>query len=213
MDIQSPINIQDTIRATSQLPLRLKWCGTSGFLLRGEHGAQVVFPQPNGSTATLAMKEYVLRQFHFHHPSEHFLGGKQFDGELHLVHQDLRDCSYFVLGIFLSVIENSDGNRAKNAFFDALLHDQFSDIPTNPNDLIPAGVDTAYRYQGSLTTPPYSETVSWVLLKEPLAIPRSLFGKIFGTESDGIEGKSKMPAARPLQPSNGRFIIEHKFKF
>jgi carbonic anhydrase len=54
-----------------------------------------------------------------------------------------------------------------------------------------------YTFQGSLTTPPCSEDVTWFVLKTPLAIA-----------DDEIAAFSKIYAlnARPVQPLNGRVI-------
>tara|TARA_R110002111_G_scaffold256015_1_gene322688 strand:- start:32155 stop:32799 length:645 start_codon:yes stop_codon:yes gene_type:complete len=214
MEVQSPINLVPTVRATSLLPLRLNWSGTSGFVHYGEHGTEVIFDQPNGNSATLGTNKYVLRQFHFHHPSEHFLDGAQFDGELHIVHQNLSDCSFFVLAIFLLAIEDEIKPNARKKFCDSLIAGQYSDIPTDPHAWLPDSVDSALRYEGSLTTPPYSETVSWVALKEPLIISYKQFGAIYyGDGSQNNSNHSKLQKARVLQPVNNRYVIEHKVKW
>ena len=179
MEIQSPINLTTMVRAKSRLPLRLNWNGNHRFRTIDEHGMKIVFTQPSEHTAVLDHREFVLREFHFHHPSEHFVKGRQFDGELHLVHQNLNDCSYFALAIFLECSDDIDECQATSGLTKRSDDEQKCEVSTDPNAWIPKQAKRAYRYEGSLTTPPYADTVSWVVLKEPLKVSRQTFKNIF----------------------------------
>jgi carbonic anhydrase len=72
-----------------------------------------------------------------------------------------------------------------------------ADATINPNGLLPA-TRTYYRYEGSLTTPPCSETVDWLLLTDPIQVAEAdvtRFGKLFAMN------------ARPVQKANRRFVL------
>jgi carbonic anhydrase len=121
---------------------------------------------------------YNLLQFHFHAASEHLLNGHVFDMELHLVHQkegsiDLNDL--LVTGIWI-----------EEGAFNATLDPIFSNLPpdpANPRDLtgfaiaslLPADL-SSYRYDGSLTTPPFTEGVQWIVLNEPIEMSHAQIG-------------------------------------
>ena len=73
------------------------------------------------------------------------------------------------------------------------------DASTNPRDFLPKTWEQHYRYQGSLTTDPYTESVSWVVVKDPLQMPKAKLNellKLFKSE------------ARFPQPLNRRFVLK-----
>lgn len=132
--------------------------------------------------------KYILEQFHCHWGdndkvgSEHTINGKTFAGELHLVHWNTKYSAFeeaakhpdglCVLGVFLQpgrahqemakVVSKLDGIQHKN---------QNSDfpVPLDPARFIPQDSDY-FTYQGSLTTPPCSECVIWIVFKEPVEV-------------------------------------------
>jgi carbonic anhydrase len=139
-------------------------------LINNGHTIQVT-PQ-EGSTITYAGKTYHLKQFHFHTPSEHTIDGKHAPMEIHLVHQS-DDKSLAVIGVLVK--EGSHDNR-----FDQLIRN----LPNAPgekktHDSINVNIDIhvpkdlhAYHYVGSLTTPPCSEDVQWLVLKNPISMSK-----------------------------------------
>ncbi len=130
------------------------------------HTIQVTYDE--GSTLTVGQIQYHLRQFHFHAPSEHTIGGRHSPMELHLVHEsDAGELA--VLGVFIV-----EGER--NAAFEALIDGlpaapgeerHFEDVEIDVDAFMPPD-DLFYRYEGSLTTPPCSEGVQWAVFAEPL---------------------------------------------
>lgn len=204
---QSPINIANPVRATFRPDvLRRHWAeGVRGFLSPDtSHGLKILFqPDPNSFVA-IGGKRYQLASFHFHHPSEHYLGGRQFDVELHVVHQDLADLSFAVLAVFIEV-DPKGAHDGLKGLHEALkrrnpVQDATFDFSTNPNDWVPSHVSHFYRYQGSLTTEPFSEDVTWTVFNDPLVGTREQVETLIG------EAKSH---ARGLQPLNRRYIIEY----
>src|SRR5438094_4212945 len=112
---------------------------------------------------------YDLLQFHFHTASEHLLNGQQFDMELYMAHQAING-ALLVVGRFIEIglLDNPD------------LAPIFSNLPQNPGDhvsvsnfdlgtLLPSNLGS-FRYDGSLTTPTFSEGVKWNVLLEPLEL-------------------------------------------
>src|SRR4029079_10664887 len=82
---QSPIDIEGTIK--SQLPvLKLNWGKSADTIVNNGHTIQLNFAE--GSTLTLGDVKYKLLQVHFHRPSEHTIGGKNFPMEAHFVHRN-----------------------------------------------------------------------------------------------------------------------------
>jgi carbonic anhydrase len=149
-----------------------------------------------GSTITVDGTDYELKQFHFHHPSEHAVDGVIYPLEMHLVHADA-DGNLAVVGVFIK--EGMDDNVAFAPVFENLPTEQ-----VDPTAIDGVSVDAAallpadhlfYTYSGSLTTPPCSEGVHWMVLSTPITLsPAQIqqFTDIFPLD------------ARPLQPLNGR---------
>ena len=139
---------------------------------------------------------YRLVQFHWHTPAEHEVDEQRFPMEMHLVHK-AADSSTLVIGVFL---------RAGAA--NATLAPMFSQLPKSSGAhakvtqvdlraLIPPHEESA-RYTGSLTTPPFTEGVRWIVIAPPIDVSReqiAAFAALFP------EGNS-----RHVQPVNGRRV-------
>ncbi len=139
-------------------------------LINNGHTIQIT-PQ-EGSSITYAGKIYHLKQFHFHTPSEHTINGKHAPMEIHFVHQG-DDKSLAVVGV---LVQEGKGNKnieqlvkyLPNAVGEKLTHDSVSiDIALYvPKNLY------AYHYIGSLTTPPCTENVQWLVLHDPVTMSK-----------------------------------------
>jgi carbonic anhydrase len=163
------------------------------------NGHTIQVTTDDGNTLELDGKSYTLKQFHFHHPSEHTVSGASFPMEVHLVHTH-EDGSIAVLGVFIK--EGSD-NHALRPIWEAMPFHKSEMLTVrntvvDPSDLLPNQGDT-FRYFGSLTTPPCSELVSWLVFQTPIEASRAQ-----------IERFSLMFAhnARPVQPQNRRIVLE-----
>ncbi len=191
---QSPIDIGATIRA--QLPpLKMTWGKNADTIVNNGHTIQVNFSQ--GSTLTLGKEPYKLLQFHFHRPSEHLIGGKNFPMEAHFVHQHASG-GLAVVGVLMAT-------GKPNAVFNKVVATMpaqagpavKADAAINPNGLLPVNL-SYFRYPGSLTTPPCAETVEWLLLTTPIQV----------AEAD-VAGFAKLYSmnARPVQKVNRRDVL------
>lgn len=141
---------------------------------------------------TVDGEDYELLQFHAHAPSEHAFAGERTDLEVHLVHQNAAG-ELAVVGVLLEEGQSSSA-----------LVEAWADLPSGEETASLADFDagallpedrTAYQYRGSLTTPPCTEGVQWLLMQEVVTAPAEV---ISGFE-DAV-GKS----ARPLQPLGER---------
>ena len=150
----------------------------------------------------IGMKQYDLKQFHFHTPSEHSLSGYHYAMEAHFVNQAF-DGELVVIGVF---IMEGEENKALKTIWDNLpkqigVEQSVAGINFNPIDLLPQASQT-FNYLGSLTTPPCSEGVNWYVLSEPITASLeqiATFRALIGTN------------ARPTQPYNCRTVREFPF--
>lgn len=163
---QSPIDLAGGQAADlSQVDFDYQGCGAT--IENTGHSVQVN-PAP-GSGIVLDGVRYELRQFHFHRGSEHTVEGVRLALEMHLVHAD-DSGSIAVVGVLFSEGQVNDA-----------LAPVWGHLPGRPSparpipgeldlaSLLPAG-RRAWRYRGSLTTPPCTEGVSWVILTESLSL-------------------------------------------
>ncbi|MGD1913887.1 MAG: carbonic anhydrase [Rivularia sp. (in: cyanobacteria)] len=193
---QSPINIKSAVDA--DLPkLKINYKNSPLRIINNGHTIQVNYQ--SGSNLFLNDESYELLQFHFHHPSEHKVEGEFFPMELHLVHKSQKG-SLAVIGIFL---KQGQENSAFQNIWQAMPLKQgnektISDININASDLLPKEQDY-YLYYGSLTTPPCSETVNWIVLKEPVEISSQQVQKFVNIFPNN---------ARPVQQTKRRFVLE-----
>jgi carbonic anhydrase len=128
-------------------------------------------------SVTLGGKAFDLVQFHFHSPSEHTIDGKSFPMEMHLVHKSADD-SLAVVGV---LIEEGHDNAAFDSLWAHLPAAEGQDVRLPElaavvDHLLPAKRDF-YRYDGSLTTPPCSEGVKWLVMKTPIALSHEQIAK------------------------------------
>lgn len=191
---QSPLDISTTVR--SQLPpLQIKWSHAADTIINNGHTIQLNFAP--GSTLQLDKTTYKLLQVHFHRPSEHMIGGKNFPMEAHFVHRSDAG-ALAVVGVLLTT-------GAPNAAFRKIVATMpategpavKADAGIDPNALVPAKRGY-FRYPGSLTTPPCSEIVEWLVLTEPMQVAAAdvaSFAKLYPMN------------ARPAQKDNRRYVL------
>ncbi len=200
---QSPIDIDQTVRA--DLPaLSAEFKPAS---LRIVHNAHVADGINNGHTIQINYSEgdvlaigdeqFPLVQYHFHSPSEHTVRGQHYPMEMHLVHKSSTG-KLAVVGVF---IEEGSHNAAFDPVWANLPASKGSEshlenVMVDVNDLLPS-VTTSYRYDGSLTTPPCSEGVKWIVMTTPIQLSAEQIGAFRAI----IQGNN-----RPTQPLNGRSV-------
>src|SRR5688500_5298886 len=160
---QSPIDLNNFIEA--ELPrIAFDYKPGGHQVVNNGHAIQVNYSP--GSKITVDGTDFVLKQFHFHSPSENTIKTKSFPMEGHFVHVDAKGN----LAVVALMFEEGASNK--------LLEQVWPHVPKIVNakaglapevsaeDLLHANRDY-YRYDGSLTTPPCSEGVRWFVLKHP----------------------------------------------
>lgn len=192
---QSPVDLADFVEAELE-PLTLDYQAGAKEIVNNGHAIQVNYAP--GSTLTLGGHSFGLAQFHFHSPSENTYEGKHFPLEAHLVHAD-DDGNLAVIALMFeegeenSVIAQLWEQMPANAGGKAALSETM-DVAS----LLPESKDY-FRFNGSLTTPPCSEGVWWMVMKEPMSVSKSQIEKFSGTL--GFANN------RPVQPINSRVVL------
>ena len=191
---QSPVDI--TAPVSAQIPtLSADWKKGGGKMVNNGHTIQVNYD--DGDTLFLGETAYELVQYHFHHPSEHLLSGRRFPMEMHMVH---RSAAGELAGVGV-LIQEGGHNRAFEPVWSNLprtrgVETHYEHVKVDVDALLPA-VRTSYRYDGSLTTPPCTEGVKWIVLTMPI----ELDALQIRTFTDVMHDNS-----RPVQPLNGRTV-------
>lgn len=192
---QSPVDLKGALRVPSLTGLKLEYGGTRVKVTNDGHTIRVDVDK--GSTLTIDGKRFELAQFHFHTPSEHIIEGKSYPMELHLVHQ-AADKNLAVIGVIL--VEG--GPNATLARFWDRLPKQPSEVDTGQTielgDILPRSTDDYFTYAGSLTTPPCTESVRWIILQQPVSVSKSQVEKFRAVFPNN---------ARPVMPIGPRSIL------
>jgi carbonic anhydrase len=190
---QSPIDIQGGIRVDLE-PVQFDYKPSAFRVLDTGHTVQVnVAP---GNSIEVSGRRFELVQFHFHRPSEERIDGKQYDMVAHLVHQDLEGR----LAVVAVLLERGGAHGAVQSVWNSLPLEKGEELAAratmNVADLLPD--DRSYfTYMGSLTTPPCSEGVLWMVMKSPVSVSAAqidIFARLYPMN------------ARPIQASAGRLI-------
>lgn len=197
---QSPVNISNlsTIEAVNPKIKTIYGNVNEAQIVNNGHTVQINVNN-NNYGVEFNGKFYKLIQFHFHSPSEHTINNKQFPMELHLVHKSKED-ELLVIGV---MIKNGKSNKILNSIFKHAPEEEHKKEELkeniNINLLLPKNKDY-YLYSGSLTTPPCTEGVTWVVLKTPIMASIE--------DIEKFKRIMKHPNNRPVQPLNSRFIIK-----
>jgi carbonic anhydrase len=144
-------------------------------------------------------ESYELKQFHFHSPSEHTVNGESFDMEIHFVHVNEKG-GLLVVGILMKEGKEHPVLSKLWAFMPKNAGETIQQ-PTGieETDLLPSTIDY-FTYGGSLTTPPCSEGVRWVVLKNTV--------EASAAQIDVFKSRIGEANYRPIQPHNARMILD-----
>jgi len=165
--IQSPV---DLTHQRTWMTLPIDYASTDGEIFNNGHTVEVELPEGNGNTITLDGIVYPLVQFHFHTASEHRVLGRGYDMEMHLVHKTA-DGQYAVIGVFLKRGTSSGALAPIFAELPNIVEENVNyELPDfNPAGFLPPS-RAHYRYLGSLTTPPCTEGVKWIVMRDPVTV-------------------------------------------
>ncbi|KAH6837805.1 hypothetical protein C2S53_013965 [Perilla frutescens var. hirtella] len=204
---QSPINIltDKVVLNKSLKPLIRSYGSCNVTLVNNKFNVGVRYPDHTGGIIVDG-KAYNLKQMHWHSPSEHRINGKQFAAELHLVHV-ADDGSVSVVAILFDyghpdpLIAKMQKQLDKLAY-EVKRHDERPIIfgPFHPTE-VRRKSHKYYRYVGSFTTPPCTQSVIWHILAKVRSISRAQVEALRAPLDLGCKHN-----ARPCQPINGRHV-------
>lgn len=193
---QSPINIEGSIHAAIKA-LRVIQKFPAKDIFNNGHTVQVNFKE--GNMLALDSGAFQLKQVQFHAPSENTIQGKSFPLEAHFMHADSKG-NLAVIGVMFT---EGKSNPALAKLWEQLPDTEGLPVILKnrvmPNDFMPQ--DKGYfRFSGSLTTPPCSEGVRWLLMKNPITASKE--------QIDAFKKAVHHSNNRPVQALNGRVIIQ-----
>lgn len=192
---QSPIDIREGIKVDLE-PVQFDYRPSNFHIIDNGHTVQV---NVGDSRISLTGKTYELIQFHFHRPSEEKVNGRTYEMVAHMVHK-AADGSLAVVAVLLE-------SGTENPFIQTLWNNMPLDknvtvsppMPTiNPATLLPTSRNY-FTYMGSLTTPPCTEGVLWIVMKQPVQV---------SAEQIAIFSHMYSNNARPVQAAKNRLIKE-----
>lgn len=192
---QSPIDIRDGMKLDLE-PITFEYRPSRFKVIDNGHTIQANVAGWN--SMQVMGRRFKLVQFHFHTPPEEAINGRQYDMVVHLVHKDTQDR----LAVVAVLVEGGVRQPAIQAVLNNLPLERNVEVAGSADldlaQILPT--DRRYfTYMGSLTTPPCSEDVLWVVMKQPVQATSdqiNLFSRLYPMN------------ARPIQASAGRTIKE-----
>ncbi|BCN93761.1 hypothetical protein THMIRHAM_15460 [Thiomicrorhabdus immobilis] len=196
---QSPIDLRDKggVGTTGLPQLDIHYRDVPLKMLNNGHTLQVNYPL--GSYIKVGGHRYELLQFHFHTPSEHKKEGFNYPMEVHLVHKD-GDGNLAVMGVLFQEGEENPQIETLLTHLPKEIGKQeiHRNLSLNPVMFVPGNTEF-YKYSGSLTTPPCSEGVYWMVFKHPIEASAEQIEKM-----NEVMGEN----ARPTQEINSRAVLK-----
>lgn len=192
---QSPIDLREGVKVNLET-IKFDYRPTQFRIIDNGYTVQVKVGAGLGLTVT--GKRYELVEFNFHRPAEERIDGRVYDMSVHLVHRNDQG----QLAVVAVLLEKGGAHPLIQTLWNNLPLEQNTEVsPEEPIDvsaLLPE--NRAYwTYMGSLTTPPCTEGVLWMVLKQPVQMApdqMAIFSQVYRNN------------ARPVQAANGRMIKE-----
>jgi carbonic anhydrase len=152
-----------------------------------------------GSSINHLDSAYELKQFHFHSPSEHTLNGEHMPAEIHFVHGD-ENGHLAVVAVFARIgPANPEIAKLWQSLPDEEGESNSLGQQIRASELLPTS-KSYYFYQGSLTTPPCTEGVRWLVMQEPITMSAE--------QIDALQKAIGFDNCRPTQALNGRVVMD-----
>lgn len=191
---QSPINIIQPATSSGSGNLSLNYVSSTTDIVNNGHTIQ--FNYNSGSTMQWRGQAWELLQFHMHTASEHTINGASYPMEAHFVHKNQAG-ELAVIGI---LFESGQASAFFNPFMSTLPTTKGQTVKTpttyTVKDVFPASLGH-YQYDGSLTTPPCSKGVNWIVLRQTMTASAAQI-----TQFKTIMKQNN----RPVQSLNGRQV-------
>jgi carbonic anhydrase len=195
---QSPIDIRNP-QKTDLPPIRFEYKPSPLHIIDNGHTIMVNYGP--GSFLSVGEKEYGLKQFHFHTPSEERIDGASFKMSVHLVHADETG----KLAVVAVLLQQGEDNPLVRELWNNLPTEKekeqiLDNVQIDVSQILPAD-RSYYTFSGSLTTPPCSEDVTWFVLKHPASVSTAEIAQFSQLYPNN---------ARPTQPLYDRAVKESK---
>ena len=186
---QSPIDIPGAAPSADLPPLSFGYTAATARIEDADYGI-LVTPETS-LELSIGEDRYTLLQFHAHDPSEHTIDGDSYPLEIHFVHRnDAGELA--VVGV---MIEEGESNPSYGPVVEG-VETRGATATVEFAQLLPEQLDY-FTYDGSLTTPPCSEGVRWIVLANPVEIGAEQLAAL-------VEGHGA--TNRPVQPLEGRTV-------
>lgn len=192
---QSPIDIRDGMSVNLD---EIDFNYGPSMFTEIDNGHTVQVNVAGGNVITVGPERYELVQFHFHRPSEERIDGKGTEMVVHLVHRGAGG----KLAVVAVLLERGKANDAIQTVWNNIPLEKGQlgspGLELDPLELLPQRREY-YTYMGSMTEPPCTENVLWMVMKQPMtASPAqmALFSRLYPLN------------ARPIQPGGGRMVKE-----
>lgn len=193
---QSPVDIVPARAIPAEFsPAMVHWTAFAPTVTDNGHTVQV---NTNGQAGYAEINgiKYDLLQFHFHHQSEHTIDGVHSPLEVHFVHKSEAG-DLLVLGVLMQEGAMNGVLAAVEAAWPAVGAEAALTDTLDPSNMLPVE-NASFRYQGSLTTPPCSQVVTWNVFTQPVEV---------SGEQIAMFASHYANNARPVQPLNRRFLL------
>jgi carbonic anhydrase len=193
---QSPIDLTGLVEAELD-PITFHYTGLATEVVNNGHSIQANYT--SGSTIEVAGRIFELKQFHFHAPSENTINGESFPLEAQFVHV-AEDGSLAVIAVMYQIGEENEAMARLWRQMPVKVGEKAAMASqVKAQDLMPENRDY-YRFNGSLTTPPCTEGVLWLVMKEPVTISQA--------QVDEFSHVMHHPNNRPVQPVHARSVLQ-----
>ncbi|KAM6578909.1 hypothetical protein CsatB_030746 [Cannabis sativa] len=201
--MQSPIELLDQrVRLVTSLGrLKTRYTPSNATLRNRGHDMMLKWTSNTAGFVELNRTQYFLQQIHWHSPSEHTINGRRYDLELHLVHQSLTG-QLAVIGIMYQIgVADSFLTSMEGHLMHAVSNRTYQERFVGRVDptLIKFGSRRYYKYVGSLTVPPCTQNVIWLVVREVRTVARGQVSLLHVAVNDGSDTN-----ARPIQHTHGR---------
>lgn len=199
---QSPIDLIDATKLTGPGALLIDYRPVTASVIRKSWTVEIAF---DGKCAILISgKPYLLQHLQIRQPSEHLLSGRALEMELQLTHR-AEDGSLAVTSIFVRQGKKNEPLHKVLEHTPQAGKDTGPSLAINPSDLLPPIPADAiqrpyYRYEGSLTVPPCTQGVIWIVFKQPI--------EALAKQIRGFAGFFP-PNARPVSQIDKRILFEY----
>ncbi len=196
---QSPVNISNAIKA--RLPgIKFDYAMlVPENIVNNGHTIQVNIR--SGGAITLDDEKFILKQFHFHTPSENMIDHTAYPLEIHFVHANEKNELAVVSILYqpgtmdnlalIPLIKNMPMNAGDSNRLAAKDTELFERNKS---------VKNYFRFNGSLTTPPCTEGVRWIVMQSRPGLSRR--------QLNAFQQALKHPNNRPIQPLNARIVTK-----